>query len=289
MKADFFLNNPDLYDPKAGLAAERVRKHIFERARAPIREHDEENKKLREHQADSFFMPRLGGSDGDLPETTREWKDNGRNRYASMTQLQYDRLAKWANGQFKTGDPEVIYESFDVIPLKDQPEALTRAALEWSVGVPLYPGIEVYWGAELENKYNLGAKYRFSDDVKPGDLGKGLALPWQSDFFMCNTHWWPSIRPDNIVTEEFFTNTANHFQNNKSIIALNLTERVRWDRGLERDPYDSDDSDEDSFDIKGTSDMVRKWSKLGFITQEQAGSGDFPFPVYVEKERHPNF
>ncbi|CCO33622.1 hypothetical protein BN14_07706 [Rhizoctonia solani AG-1 IB] len=138
-------------------------------------------------------MPRLGGSDGDLPETTREWKDNGRNRYASMTQLQYDRLAKWANGQFKTGDPEVIYESFDVIPLKDQPEALTRAALEWSVGVPLYPGIEVYWGAELENKYNLGAKYRFSDDVKPGDLGKGLALPWQSDFFMCNTHWCVAI------------------------------------------------------------------------------------------------
>ena len=150
-----------------------------------------------------YYMPRLGGDNGrwffpgiilslisglgDMPEDSGD--DNDRDRWASLTELQYDRLAKWSKGEFVTGDPIVPYNSFDKIPTHEQPAALTKAALEWSIGAPLYPGIEVYWVAEFDQMYNLDAPFRFGEQVTPGDLTKGLSLPWQADFFMCNTHW----------------------------------------------------------------------------------------------------
>lgn len=121
---------------------------------------------------------------------------NEADRWASLTELQYDRLEKWSRGEFVTGTPIVPPSSFDSIDLQDKPAALTTAALEWSVGAPLYPGIECYWVAEYDKSWDLTSNvkeslksFRFADSVQPGDLGKGLALPWQADFFMCNTHW----------------------------------------------------------------------------------------------------
>ena len=28
-----------------------------------------------------------------------------------------------------------------------------------------------------------------------------MAIPWQTDFLLCADHWWPSQRPDDVVTE----------------------------------------------------------------------------------------
>jgi len=123
-----------------------------------------------------------------MPEDSKD--PNNRNRWASLTQLQYDRLAKWSEGKFTNEAVKPPYVSFDLIPLADQPDALTKAALEWSVGAPLSPGIEVYWSSEFDDMYRTDCRFRFSDKVQPGDLTKGLALPWQTDFYMCNTHWY---------------------------------------------------------------------------------------------------
>ncbi|KAG8945334.1 hypothetical protein FRC04_000869 [Tulasnella sp. 424] len=117
------------------------------------------------------------------------------------------------------------YTSFDEIPLSDQPHALTAAAFEWSVGASLFPGIERFWVAEFGEMYDLNQpfSYRFGEKAQPGNLTRGLALPWQADFYDCNTHWWPAVakrqtnfyeckpewwpavRPDDVVTEEYFT------------------------------------------------------------------------------------
>jgi hypothetical protein len=122
-----------------------------------------------------------------MPENSDD--SNDRDSWTSLTELQYHRLAKWSRGEFVTGDPIIPHSSFDEIPPRDQPAALTKAALEWSIGAPLYPGIEVYWVAEFDQMYKLDTPFRFGEGVTPSDLGKGLSLPWQADFFMCNTHW----------------------------------------------------------------------------------------------------
>lgn len=67
------------------------------------------------------------------------------------------------------------------------------------------------WTAELASTYHIDVDYhKFGfrirdsgpDPFTAGDVTKWLSLPWQSDFYMCRNHWWPSARPDQIVTDE---------------------------------------------------------------------------------------
>lgn len=97
-----------------------------------------------------------------------------------LTQLQYDRLTKWANGEFIVGHPPE-QATFEDIPLGLQPAALTKASLEPTTGAPLIPGIEMAWNAEVSGNYALDAPFTAADDLLPGDLTKYLSLPWQSD------------------------------------------------------------------------------------------------------------
>jgi hypothetical protein len=233
-----------------------LRQSIFDRVRAPIRPHDPANRFIRNDQAHDYYMPRLAGDSGDMPEDMDD--SNHRDRWSSLTELQYDRLAKWAKGEFKTGS------RFTDEPIQSK---LTRAALKWTTGAPLYPGIEVYWVAALSSTYNHGTRFRFHETVKPGDLTKGLSLPWQADFFMCNMHWWPHIRPDEVVTQE----TWKKAPRNGTVHPDSLTKRNLWDEGLQKLLGD---------ETVGSTEMVKKWNKLGFITQVQQD----PL-ILVENER----
>lgn len=261
-KADRLLNNSLLSNPDAGPEGKAAREKALRRIRVPVNKGDEASERKRKQQANKNFMPVISGDDGD---STNGLPD----RWASLTQLQYDRLQKWSQGDFKTGEPTVPYESFDKIPLDEQPEALTQSALEWSIGAPLYPGIETYWVTQRKDIYKLDAKsYRFADSVKPGDLGRGLSLPWQSDFNMCNTHWWPSVRPDDIVTEEYFNKVKDANLDQLDQVAAKLTDRVGWSEGL-----------------KSNSDMVRKWNKLGFVAREKYETKPEMLQILVERQR----
>lgn len=107
--------------------------------------------------------------------------------FTSVTQLQYDRLTKWANGEFSVGHPLPIHHRFEDIPLRLQPEALTKASLEPTIGSPLYPGIEMSWNAEIPDNYEFDSPFTMADKLLAGDLTKYLSLPWQSDFVSLNT------------------------------------------------------------------------------------------------------
>jgi len=111
--------------------------------------------------------------------------------FASVTELQYDRLEKWSKGSFSKSPkpPPPPPARIEVLPLQDQPSALTKASLEATIGAPLYPGIEMSWNAELSETYRLDVPFTIRDDLLPGDLTKYLSLPWQSDFYMCRSYW----------------------------------------------------------------------------------------------------
>ncbi|CAE7098036.1 unnamed protein product, partial [Rhizoctonia solani] len=252
---------PELSDPQV---SNNTRADRFRRIRAPVIEGDQQNQQTRNGQTGSRFMPQLSGNMGPIRGDSR----------ASLTQLQYERLKKWSEGHFTTGEPEVPYKSFDEIPLNEQPSALTRAALEWSIGAAFYPGIETFWIAQGEDKYKPaspgqpGNRFRFADTVTPGDLTKGLCLPWQSDFYMCSASWWPSVRPHDVVTEAYFQRLQDVTP--PAQLASQLTDRSGWDR-VEG--------------VSGTSDMVRKWTKLGFVAQQPYGNDPNLPEISIEKQR----
>lgn len=182
-----------------------LRKSIFSRVRAPVKPDDPANIFTRNEQAYEYYMPRLGGNSGkfkmtslytsfldilvlgDNPEDMGN--QNHRDRWASLTELQYDRLAKWAQGNFNSGRRPTSGTT-----VEQATASLTLAGLKWTTGAPLFPGIEMYWAAEFSSMYNLYPKplnahkpdtrFRFHNNVLPGDLTKGLSLPWQADFYM---------------------------------------------------------------------------------------------------------
>lgn len=222
-------------------------------------------------------MPRLAGNAGDNPEGLEDTRNN-RDRWCSLTELQYDRLSKWADGKFTTGSPPPsgdIEKDYAKYPLNQQPTLLSRGALQWTTGAPLYPGIEAYWIVESSHMYEMGDVFRFNESVKPGDLTKGLSLPWQADFFMCNTHWWPHIRPDHIITKGEFDQTRRNLNNEDSILPSYLTSRKLWHRGFKT--HETDEK-------VGATEMVKKWRGLGLISKAPSIPTS-PMDVYVETDR----
>ena len=159
-----------------------------------------------------------------------------------LTRLQYEAMKKWMNGNFIndwSGPPAAS----TIIT----PAGLDRAGLESCVGGAFYPGIEGSW--LLRDTYTYLEPFRLDPtNLKPGDITKQMAVPWQADYNDCAQEgelaWWPAQRPDDVFPE------AGGPQ-------------VPWTRGI----------------VKDMSDMVQKWHRLGFVVKKGAR--------YVETERNP--
>lgn len=103
-------------------------------------------------------------------------------------------LDQWVAGDF---DP------VSTAPAEPLPEQLDRAALERCTGNNFFPGIEggrnlkepdIYARPFRLDRTNLGKVY-------PGCLTEIMAVPWQADFRDCQGDWWPSQRPDRVMTD----------------------------------------------------------------------------------------
>jgi hypothetical protein len=188
-----------------------------------------------------------GGGTGDMPKLATAPEIPG----VSLTHVQYQRMARWAKGTFDadwTGTAPTL-PAFDQVPAKDQPHALDRAALEGCVGGPFFPGIEVGRIMLDKTTYQPGRPFRINTARRPGELTARMAVPWQADFFACESDrqvsmdWWPGQRPDQV---------------------LRGLQRARWRLG-----------------VSGMNDMVKKWSQLGFVVETATAEG----VAYAEDER----
>ncbi len=138
---------------------------------------------------------------------------------------QYEMLKGWADGRFVNDfDDEVAdnVQSLNDLPLAQQPEALTRAALEPCSGGAFHPGVEITWpvrhaelyrgprdtpfpyriaigdrqtlsqylGLQLNPQNVFGGTDGKGTDAPigqqmPGDLTRWMGVPWQGDAFSC--------------------------------------------------------------------------------------------------------
>jgi hypothetical protein len=223
-------------------------------------------------QARFLFMPQLSGDGGTA--------SNGEPiTWLALLESQYDKLEKWARGEFDAdwpGDapaPRPLRE----IPVAEQPAAIDKAALEACIGGAFYPGIEMTYIAKYESTWSEP----FRIDAKsfgPGDLIKHMALPWQADFYECNLNWWPTHRPDNVVTEEEWNRVlASYDPVLDGPIDKMLASRPLWARGLPDPNYPT------SYPA-GDNAMVDSWHELGFVVEKRSADGQV---AYVETERAP--
>lgn len=188
-------------------------------------------------------MPKLWGDDyfSVPPETV-------------LTPTQYSTMQNWAEQGWVDPPPTPAPPPFQ------NPEDLTRAALEACVGGALKPGIEA--GRFLRDTCRYREPFRPDHDfikedgakLEAGDMTRDMALPWQGDFANCRQEgyaWWPAARPDQVFPDINSANSA------KSEV---------WVRDIINE-----------VDNLQREDMVEKWHKLGFVVRE----GD----KFVETER----
>lgn len=159
----------------------------------------------------------------------------------SLTGIQLGILSAFANGSF-ANDWTGIPSSAGITP-----EELTRVALDSTVGQGFYPGIEAGIITTNTSIYKTPFEFRLNPGVvKPGDLTALMAVPWQADFFACGINWWPSQRPNDVLTTP-----------DGSV--------EDWDRG-----------------VFSGNDLVNKFNRLGLIEPQLSAAGE---TVFAERER----
>jgi hypothetical protein len=280
-----------------GATARAARQRVFQRLRTPA----PADGPGAAEQANLFFMPQLSGDEGDQTEQDPT-------TWLTLLPSQYDKLRRWADGDFDADWPgSPLTPAFKDLPIKDQPAALNRAALEHSVGGPFFPGIEMTYISRDPDLYV--EPFRLVPNLGPGDITKRMAVPWQADFYQCNTHWWPAQRPDDVVTENQFAAVFKAFEaeadNPDSDPAAMLFNRESWARGVEKNivvpqpevpdipgetPEQHQQRVQDEWDrrraLAGDDGLVERWSRLGFVLPKTTPNGR---TVLVETERERYF
>jgi L-Lysine epsilon oxidase N-terminal/L-lysine epsilon oxidase C-terminal domain/Iron-containing redox enzyme len=182
------------------------------------------------NQAQLYYMPPVAGDEGDVtPGDPEKW--------FSLTALQYRQLERWSMGDFindwsgKAAAPSLLGE----IPLADQPAALTRASLEACQGGAFFPGIEMTSIARFPSFYSEAFRAA-NAELEAGDITRWMAVPWQADFYECRDHWWPAIRPDDVIPSGEYAHILKSFPQEAAERNLSslLVVRKPWDRGIGR-------------------------------------------------------
>jgi hypothetical protein len=297
-------NNDFIVMNNQRINCKEYRMRVFQRIRKPVEWKITDGKVIIENQADANqqanykHMPQLSGDNGDaveFPISPMDTENAG--QIPALTWLtvlpsQYAHLANWANGHFQIDTPDT-YQPLEEYPINVQAAALDRGVLEYCVGGPFFPGIEMTFVADEKDTFR--APFRIAEKFKAGDITRYMALPWQADFFECNTHWWPAQRPDNIVTEESYAEVQKllehynfvqdpiNYIDPQTVYASAMADRVFWARGISDNPND--------FKM-GDNNMAKYWHEMGFVTKRLTPgivceNKFYREEVYVEQERHP--
>lgn len=245
-----------------------------------------------------------------------------------IPQQQYKYLALWADGQF-TNDldlskPETV-TGLDQIPLSEQPEALTRAALEPCSGGAFHPGVELTW--PLRHKELYSAPFRIKPSTErdptltqnlgllltpevafkgfkgtppavgpqmPGDLTRWMGLPWQCDAFSCQyvmfsndlpTANWWPALLPIDVLPEIYYQGAMDAGLSPDERVKFFQNRVLWSRGVAGIGYHANASYTD-----GLNAMLYLWDRMGFVVRRDGPTDanapkSLPKTMYVEVDR----
>ncbi|WP_299245831.1 LodA/GoxA family CTQ-dependent oxidase [uncultured Aquimarina sp.] len=231
-----------------------------------------------------------------------------------ITRTQYQRLKKWAQGDFTTGKP-VVPTPFSEQTLDEQLHSLNQAPLEECLGGPFHPGIELTWPMRIKRMWEkpyrlnvvdkgeatrldfgpllspaiaLGADGPLSKSG-PGSLTRWLGVPWQTDEASCLSGYdtstylplpsfWAARVPNQVLSEQSYL----RMQDGDVNIAQRLKHfdyRQDWLR------------DFGSNYQKKINLMISEWHELGIIAKAEDEipnnkEGYLPDVSWKESDRH---
>jgi hypothetical protein len=144
-------------------------------------------------------------------------------QHAALSDLQLWMLEQWVIGNFDADyDPGAEPpRSIEDVPVADQPETLTRAAMEFCLADAFHPGCEMTWPMRQPGMYasafrlkhrrrldlepSYGAQLGADDwslpagpingGQSPGSITRWMAVPWQTDTSSCRSGYVPAYDP----------------------------------------------------------------------------------------------
>lgn len=176
-------------------------------------------------------------------------------QHATLSELQLSFLDQWVKGDFdadyidRTGCPFVPPPmTIDKLPVAEQPDMLTKAAMEFCLADAFHPGCEMTWPMRTSGMYMAPFRLKHAPKLPLVDtsyygstmnsdvftLAKGpllggqpaggvtrwMAIPWQTDTASCRDGYtsdydpylptfWPARVPNNLLNEHFYKETMD--------------------------------------------------------------------------------
>jgi hypothetical protein len=225
----------------------------------------------------------------------------------SGTQLGF--LNQWAIGDFESDyDPVELARTLEAVPVANQPEMLTRAALEFCVADAFHPGSELTWPMRNYSMYmqpfrispaaDSAVEPDFGPELVlaaftsssgplgrqwPGGLTRWLGVPWQTDAASCGSGYakydpylptfWPARVPNQVLTAKNYAMVMDQSLPMGARLAA-FAQRADWMRPL------------GSGYINVINNMVADFGHMGVIEQ-RPGPGCPEFPARMEVESDP--
>ncbi|MEI9979395.1 MAG: CTQ-dependent glycine oxidase GoxA [Edaphobacter sp.] len=249
-------------------------------------------------------------------------------RWFRIPNHQYAILQLWAEGAFISDlDSHSGHEiaTFEQIPLSEQPDALTRAALEPCSGGAFHPGVELTWPVRHKELYRSLCRIALATDrtpdliqdlgrlltpdeafhgyngtppaigpQMPGDLTRWMGLPWQCDAFSCQYVAFANDFPNAAwwpallpidVLPEAFYRIVMDPKEPAEERMRFFESRVSWSRGAAGIGYHVEASYSD-----GLERMIYVWDRMGFVVRRPGPTDanrptEIPPVLYVEVDR----
>jgi len=234
-------------------------------------------------------------------------------QYQSVLDSQYGWLAQWAEGDFVSDlphrlEPLKASTKLEQLPMAEQPDALTRAALDDCLGGPFHPGCELTWPVRQPLLYaapfriarRMGPEADFGAVLTPeialapngplhgsgpGDLSRWMAVPWQTDTSSCLYGYfpgeiylptfWPARVPNQVLATSDYEMVMNKSLSLKERQAA-FARRTEWFRSRPTTTAQS---------IAMINKFIHEWSRIGVVMPKPGPGGkNFPDQFWVEQD-----
>ena len=243
-------------------------------------------------------------------------------QHSTLSDLQLKYLKRWVKGKFVADFDECNHrepKSIDDYPVEEQPDMLTKAAMDFCLADAFHPGCEMTWPMRTSGIYM--APFRLKHAPKepktdyyyygstldsgvlgmsagplqggqiPGGITRWMAVPWQTDTASCRDGYttkydpylptfWPARVPNNVLDEEQYAKTLDPNLSEEER-RLAFANRQFW---LDDLPLD----DQEPSQTNQINAMVKYFDKLPLV-QHRPGVKDNPnFPPEMQVGLVPN-
>jgi hypothetical protein len=229
---------------------------------------------------------------------------------AALTDTQLGFLQQWALGEFDAdyqphpNPPRRIED----VPLPEQPDMLTRAAMEDCLADAFHPGCEMTWPMRTASMYMAPFRLKHAPDgwiepqyappidsalslpngplagQLPGGVTRWMAVPWQTDTASCRSGYttsydpnvpsfWPARVPNQVLTEEEYEKVMDETLPLGDRLAA-FAKRSFWTRTLGNGSYTDQ-----------INTMIDSFGTLGVVEVREGPSDHQNFPAQIEVEQ----